>query len=106
MITPYPGRALCWMRARVRALLPVLDPEARTAAVDWLDDLVMVGVAVRALREGRPHVFAIGPPGSRRWWVVHPVITLPLIDHCGSDCRYADALPADSPSAAPPTVAV
>ncbi|MFH0246593.1 hypothetical protein ACGRHY_30155 [Streptomyces sp. HK10] len=58
-------------------MLPALDPETCNTVAGWLDDLVVAGVVVRDLREGRPHVVTLGPQGNRRWWVIHPAAPTP-----------------------------
>ena len=82
MTTPYPGRAITWMRESVRDALTSLDRPTFDIAWAWLGDHRASEVAVRELRQGRSYTFTL-PASTGGWtWRAYPVSVLPVIESC------------------------
>ncbi|MEU7640924.1 hypothetical protein AB0C11_33485 [Streptomyces sp. NPDC039016] len=79
IVTPYPGRAIAWMRQQVRLVAVGLADEAdRVKAKTWLDNLRTAGAAVRELQSGSgSYGFQLTTAWGVRWmWVGHSVSRL------------------------------
>lgn len=85
--TPYPGRAIVWMRESVREALSELDRPTFAVAWAWLGDHQAAGAAVQELRQGRPYTFTI-PTAAGGWsWSAYLVSVLPVIEPCPNSAR-------------------
>ncbi|BDM67507.1 hypothetical protein HEK616_09940 [Streptomyces nigrescens] len=84
MTTPYPGRAVTWMRESVRDALTGLDRPTFGIAWAWLGNHQASGAAIRELRQGRPYTFTLPAPDGHWTWSAHPVSVLPVIETCAN----------------------
>ncbi|MEW1657933.1 hypothetical protein [Streptomyces sp. NPDC093707] len=84
IVTPYPGRAVTWMRNEVRLVAAGMFRESdRAKAMAWLDDLTLAGAAVRELRAGA-YGFTLTTSFGTRWmWMAHRVSELPHLTVTG-----------------------
>lgn len=82
--TPYPGRAIVWMRDAVREALSELDRPTFAVAWAWLGDHQGAEAAVQELRQGKPYTFSISTAAGRWSWSVYPVSLLPVIEPCAN----------------------
>ncbi|MFJ9617852.1 hypothetical protein [Streptomyces noursei] len=79
IVTPYPGRAIAWIRHEVRLVYAGLSHETdRIKAETWLDDLAAAGAAVCELRSGSgSYGFQLITEWGVRWmWAGHSVSRL------------------------------
>ncbi|GGU79380.1 hypothetical protein GCM10010211_51750 [Streptomyces albospinus] len=84
LLTPYPGRAIAWIRSEVRLVFAGLANESdRARVMAWLDDLQAAGTAVRELRTGSYTYHLHTATGVRWLWMAHRVSGLPLLTAAG-----------------------
>ncbi|MBT2366156.1 hypothetical protein J7E88_12770 [Streptomyces sp. ISL-10] len=82
--TPFPGRAIVWMRESVREVLTELDRPTFGIAWAWLGNHQAAGAAVQELRQGRPYTFSLKTAVGRWSWSAYPVAVLTVIDSCSN----------------------
>ncbi|MFJ5734720.1 hypothetical protein [Streptomyces microflavus] len=82
VLTPFPGRAITWLREAARDIAPGLDRESFASVWAWLGDHQGAGRAVHELRCGLPYDFRIQAENCCWVWSVHIVTVLPVVDSC------------------------
>lgn len=81
-LTPFPGRAITWLREAARDITPGLDRESFVVVWAWLGDHQGAGEAVRELRCARPYDFRLQAERGRWAWTAHLVTVVPVVESC------------------------